>query len=202
MRSGTMRFLLGIGLVFALAVAACAQATVPEPTEPPAPTEAPTEPMATEAPTEEPMDEPTEEPTEEPTPEPTAAPDVAVSETAMGEVLVSAEGMTLYAFTQDSADQSACTGGCEDFWPPLTVEGEAVAGEGVNAGMLGTLTRADGSTQVTYNGHPLYTYSEDSAPGDVNGQGFNGTWFVVSPDGSMVQEASGGDGGDDTDDLY
>ncbi|MDX1600711.1 MAG: hypothetical protein R3191_04270 [Anaerolineales bacterium] len=198
MRSRRLRLLLSIGVVFSLAVAACAQATpTPEPTEPPAPTEAPTEPMATEVPTEEPMDEPTEEPTEEPTPEPTAAPDVAVSVTGMGEVLVNAEGMTLYAFTQDSADQSACTGGCADFWPPLTVEGEAVAGEGVNADMLATLTRADGSTQVTYNGHPLYTYSEDSAPGDVNGQGVNGAWYVVSPDGTLITGSVSNDGGYD-----
>lgn len=200
MRSSSLRFLIGLGVVLALAVSACAQATPtppPEPTEPPAPTEAPTEPMATEAPTE----APAEEPTEEPTPEPTAEPDVAVSETAMGMVLVNAEGMTLYAFTQDSADQSACTGGCADFWPPLTVEDSPVAGEGVNADMLGTLTRADGSTQVSYDGHPLYTYSEDAAPGDVNGQGFNGAWYVVGPDGQLIQQTSGGDG-DDVDDLY
>lgn len=122
-----------------------------------------------------------------------AEPDLAVADSDLGHILVNAEGLTLYAFTQDSADQSACTGGCPDIWPPLTVEEQPVAGEGVNSDLLGTLTRGDGSAQVTYDGHPLYTYSEDTGPGDTNGQGFGGSWYVVSPDGELIRQASAGE---------
>ena len=111
---------------------------------------------------------------------------VAVAETSLGEVLVDGEGMTLYLFTNDSGGASSCSGGCAETWPPLTVDGEPAGGEGVDAAKLGTIDRDDGSTQVTYNGHPLYLYQADSAPGDVNGQGVGGVWYAVTPDGEQA----------------
>lgn len=199
MRNKSTQVVLGLGVVMALLISACGGAA---PTVAPPEAEAPTE-APTTAPTEAPADtqEPTSPPpTDAPADEPAAEADVAVAQTGMGTVLVNAEGLTLYAFTQDSADASACSGGCADFWPPLTIEGEPVAGEGVDGSLLSTLTRADGSLQLTYNGLPLYTYSEDAAPGDTNGQGVNGAWFVVNPAGEMVQEAQSSGSGDGSDD--
>lgn len=205
MRKKSAQVVLGLGVVLALFISACGgAATTAAPAEGEAPTEAPTA-VPTEAPadTQAPTSPP---PTEAPAEEPAAEAHVAVAQTGMGKVLVNSEGLTLYAFTQDSANSSACTGGCADFWPPLTIEGEPVAGEGVEASLLDTLTRADGSVQLTYNGLPLYTYSEDAGPGDTNGQGVNGAWFVVSPAGEMVQDSqSSGDGdgsGDDGEPDY
>lgn len=205
MRNKSAQVVLGLGVVLALLISACGgAATTAGPAEGEAPTEAPTA-VPTEAPTD--TQAPTSPPpTEAPAEEPAAEAHLAVAQTGMGKVLVNSEGLTLYAFTQDSADSSACSGGCADFWPPLTIEGEPVAGEGVEASLLGTLTRADGSVQLTYNGLPLYTFSEDAAPGDTNGQGVNGAWFVVSPAGEMVQDSqSSGDGdgsGDDGEPDY
>lgn len=103
-----------------------------------------------------------------------------------GSFLVGANGLTLYLLMRDSAGTSTCTGGCASAWPPLTVTGQPAAGTGVNASLLGTITRTDGSIQVTYNGHPLYYYMGDSAPGDENGQGSGGVWFVVSASGDAI----------------
>lgn len=111
---------------------------------------------------------------------------VQVAQTALGSVLADADGHTLYLLEQDTADASACTGGCEGVWPPLTVPDMAVGGEGVDDSKLATTMRADGSTQVTYGGHRLYRYSGDSAPGETNGHGIAGVWFAVSPDGGKV----------------
>ena len=127
-------------------------------------------------------DEPTT--TAAPDAEPAGDATVAVAETDLGEVLVNAEGMTLYLFTQDTADASACTGSCVGAWPPLT--GEPVAGDGVDQSLLGTAPRTDGDPLVTYNGHRLYTYSGDSAPGDTTGQGVGDVWFAVTPAGEAV----------------
>jgi predicted lipoprotein with Yx(FWY)xxD motif len=95
--------------------------------------------------------------------------------------------MTLYLLATDPSGTSTCSGGCANNWPPLTVTGGAAAGAGVDSSLLGTTTRADGSTQVTYNGHPLYYFRGDSAPGDQNGQGSGGVWFVVSAAGEAVK---------------
>lgn len=115
--------------------------------------------------------------------------DVQVGSTALGEVLVDADGMTLYLFTNDSDGQSACYDDCAAAWPPLTVDGEPVAGDGVDAGLLGTTERDDGSLQVTYDNSPLYTWASDSDPGDVTGQGVNDVWFVLNPDGEAIMDS-------------
>jgi predicted lipoprotein with Yx(FWY)xxD motif len=98
-------------------------------------------------------------------------------------VLADANGRTLYWFAPDTAARSACYGSCAAYWPP--VKGPATAGPGVT-GTLSVLTRSDGSVQAAYNGHPLYTYVGDSAPGQANGNGLNlngGLWHEVPASG-------------------
>jgi predicted lipoprotein with Yx(FWY)xxD motif len=95
-------------------------------------------------------------------------------------VVTNAKGLTLYWFVPDTATTSKCNGSCATFWPP--VKGPAIAGAGVT-GKLATITRADGSVQATYNGHPLYTYVGDHAPGQATGDGLNvngGVWHEVT----------------------
>jgi predicted lipoprotein with Yx(FWY)xxD motif len=114
---------------------------------------------------------------------------IAVKSTSLGKVLVDGKGMTLYLFEKDTGTTSTCTGTCAQFWPPVTTKGAAKAGSGITASKLGTTMRSDGTTQVTYNGHPVYYYGGDQKPGDVNGQGqntFGGLWYVMSPAGSAV----------------
>lgn len=113
---------------------------------------------------------------------------LALAETHWGSVLVDAEGFALYAFTQDSPGQSSCTGGCAEFWPPAVVEGQPTAGEGLEADFLSTLVRPDGSSQLTYNGRPLYRYQADDGPGITQGQAVNGSWYLVDRDGELVRE--------------
>ena len=120
---------------------------------------------------------------------------VAVAESDLGEILVDAEGLTAYVFFSDEGGESTCYDDCEAAWPPITVDGEPVAGDGVDDSLLGTTERTDGTTQVTYDGQPLYLYSADSAPGDTSGQGVNEVWFVVGPDGAAIEDTAAMDSG-------
>jgi predicted lipoprotein with Yx(FWY)xxD motif len=122
-----------------------------------------------------------------PTPTTQATGTITVASSSLGNIVVDAEGRTLYLFMQDTGGTSTCTGGCASTWPPLVVTGAPQAGAGVTASLLGTTQRSDGSTQVTYNGHPLYHYALDASPGDTKGQGIGGNWFVVSPSGEAIQ---------------
>ena len=115
---------------------------------------------------------------------------VATAQTALGEVLVSGEGMTLYLFEVDQGTESSCYDECAQTWPPLLTDGEPQAQGTANPSLLSTTTREDGSIQLTYGGHPLYLYAQDSDPGDTNGQGVEGIWWVVSPGGEAVTEAA------------
>lgn len=116
------------------------------------------------------------------------APSVTLSQHAeLGNILVDSGGNTLYLFTRDEREASNCSGGCAESWPPLAAEGEPTGGDGVDAGRLGTITRGDGGTQVTYNGWPLYNFANDESPGDTNGQNRGGRWFVVSSFGGPIQ---------------
>jgi predicted lipoprotein with Yx(FWY)xxD motif len=110
---------------------------------------------------------------------------IEVASTDLGEILVDGEGNTLYLFTPDAQGDSTCYDDCEVNWPPLADGAEA--GSGLDAGLLGSTTRTDGSSQVTYNGWPLYYFAGDTAPGDTNGQGINDVWFVVSPAGEPIR---------------
>jgi predicted lipoprotein with Yx(FWY)xxD motif len=110
-------------------------------------------------------------------------------------VLTNAKGFTLYWFVPDTSTKSNCNGSCAQIWPPVT--GPATAGSGVT-GKLGTITRSDGSTQATYDGHPLYTYTADTAPGQANGNGINasgGVWHEVTASGAAASSASPSSGG-------
>jgi len=116
-------------------------------------------------------------------------PSVKLASTKLGSVLVDAKGRTLYLFEADKGPMSACSGACASVWPPLTTSGKPSAGEGVTASKLGTTKRSDGATEVTYNGHPLYTYAGDSAPGQTSGQGlddYGAEWYVLSAGGSKI----------------
>ena len=117
---------------------------------------------------------------------PTGPANLAVGQNAtLGSFLTDSNGMTLYLYTQDTANTSNCTGNCAVTWPPFLTNGTPVAGTGVTASMLGTITRADGSTQVTYNGWPLYYYNQDTAAGATNGEGVGSTWYVMTPAGTQ-----------------
>ena len=107
-----------------------------------------------------------------------------------GQHLVGPEGFSLYLYTEDEqgGESSACGESCERNWPPLVVEGEPLAGEGVDADLLGALEREDGSTQVTYNGWPLYTYARDTEPGQIRGAGLGNVFFLVSAEGESLTE--------------
>jgi len=105
-------------------------------------------------------------------------------------VLTNAQGFTLYWFAPDTSTTSKCNGACASFWPP--VKGPATAGTGVT-GTLGTITRADGATQATYDGHPLYTYKGDTAPGQDKGNNLNiegGVWHDVTASGGAAPAPS------------
>ncbi|GAA1189783.1 hypothetical protein GCM10009654_54110 [Streptomyces hebeiensis] len=113
---------------------------------------------------------------------------VSVATTTLGPVLVNGKGRTLYLFEADGKNVSTCTGTCAKTWPPFIVTEEPKTGTGgVERRLLSTLTRGDGKRQVTYNGHPLYTYSGDSKAGQTNGQGhtdFDAHWYILTPDGA------------------
>jgi predicted lipoprotein with Yx(FWY)xxD motif len=112
-----------------------------------------------------------------------------VASTALGDVVADGQGNVLYAFTPDSATSSACTGACATAWPPAVVKGSPTA-DGVDAADLTVVKRDDGSEQVAFHGHPLYTYAGDAKPGDTTGQGSGGKWYVVGTDGNLVKKAA------------
>ena len=119
-----------------------------------------------------------------------ASPTVDVHTGSLGSYLVDAQGRTLYLFEKDKGTTSMCSGGCASVWPPSTTSGRPTAGPKVDPALLGTSTRSDGKSQLTYNGHPLYRYSGDAQAGDTNGQDlteFGGGWYVVSPAGQKIE---------------
>jgi predicted lipoprotein with Yx(FWY)xxD motif len=115
-----------------------------------------------------------------------AAASVRVADTKLGRILVDGRGRTLYLYVKDQGTKSACDGKCTRVWPPATVTGTATAGPGVIAAKLTTTRRADHSRQLVYNGHPLYTLTSDVRPGQISGEGFLGTWYVISAAGNRV----------------
>jgi predicted lipoprotein with Yx(FWY)xxD motif len=131
---------------------------------------------------------------------------IGVASTGLGQILVNSQGRTLYLFQKDTGTTSTCTGACATSWPPLRATGQPAVGRGANAALLGTTPRSDGGPEVTYNGHPVYTFFQDQKPGDTNGEGvnaFGAGWFALSPTGNQVTalaprgstSSSGGAGG-------
>lgn len=117
---------------------------------------------------------------------------IGVSKVSLGQVLVDERGRSLYLFEADTATQSTCSGACAKGWPPFLTIGIPTVTGGAMASLVGTTTRTDGSTQVTYKGHPLYFFVGDSRAGDINGEGsqaFGAGWDLVSPAGKKVEKA-------------
>jgi predicted lipoprotein with Yx(FWY)xxD motif len=106
---------------------------------------------------------------------------ISVASSSLGQILVDGQGLSMYLVSS-----GVCVGSCAGIWPPVPYDDVAVIGDGIDGSLLGQTERVDGFLQATYNRHPLYLYSGDSAPGDVNGQGVNDVWFAVDATGSGV----------------
>ena len=119
-----------------------------------------------------------------------AASVVSTKTSSLGTFLVDSNGRALYLWDADHGSKSTCSGACAQAWPPLTTTATPKAGGAVKASLLGTTERADGSREVTYAGHPLYTFAGDTQAGQTTGQGSNGfgaPWWVVTPAGKALQ---------------
>ena len=109
-----------------------------------------------------------------------------------GSFLTNGSGRAVYLWAADSMNKSACSGACAGAWPPVTTTGKVTVADGAKAADLGTITRSDGTKQVTYSGHPLYYFAGDSGPGQTNGQGsdsFGAKWWLVAPAGAKITVA-------------
>ncbi|MGV9269003.1 hypothetical protein ACWDRR_30540 [Kitasatospora sp. NPDC003701] len=109
----------------------------------------------------------------------------------LGTIVTDSAGFTLYRFDADTAQPSMsnCNGSCASIWPPEPANG-SVTVKGIDSKLVGTVTRADGSKQITLNGWPAYRYAPDKQPGDTKGQGVDGTWFALTPAGDKAGTAS------------
>ncbi len=163
----------------ALLLSACGAAATPAPTAMPVATD-----TAVASDTAMPA-APTDTAAPPPTPSGPAALALGQNST-LGSFLTDAAGMTLYIYTKDSQNGgSSCYGGCAANWPPLLTNGTPTGATGVDASILGTSPRTDGTTQVTYNGWPLYYFAGDKAAGDTNGEGKASVWYVITPAGTQ-----------------
>src|SRR2546423_9315856 len=107
----------------------------------------------------------------------------------LGKIIVDAKGRTLYDFVIDKGTMSVCYGGCASLWPPYTTNAKPVAGPGPSASLIGTTKRKDGSSEVTYAGHPLYYYAPDQKRGQNTGQAlhrFGAPWYALAPNGREI----------------
>lgn len=115
---------------------------------------------------------------------------VTAAGSKLGRILVDGRGRTLYLFEKDARGRSACAGTCATYWPPLLTRSAPTAGAGAKKALLGVTRRSDGTRQVTYAGHPLYRFVQDTRRGQTNGQDlhdFGAGWYVVSPAGRKVE---------------
>jgi predicted lipoprotein with Yx(FWY)xxD motif len=114
---------------------------------------------------------------------------ITTAKSSAGTVLATSSGRAVYLWVKDTGDMSNCDGACAGAWPPVTTTATATATGGAKASDIGTITRSDGTKQVTYDGHPLYYFAGDSGPGTASGQGsdgFGAKWWLVAPTGSDV----------------
>jgi predicted lipoprotein with Yx(FWY)xxD motif len=112
---------------------------------------------------------------------------VGVADNELGTIVTDADGMSLYLFTPDEAGEPTCTGGCAEAWPPVIVDGDPVAPEGIDPALLSTVEHPDGGTQLKIGKWPVYRFGGDAAPGDATGQGSGGKWFLIGPDGKAIK---------------
>jgi predicted lipoprotein with Yx(FWY)xxD motif len=123
---------------------------------------------------------------------PTKPATVKTRSNKLGKILVDGRSRTLYLFEKDKKGKSACSGACAQNWPPLLTKGKPKAASGVKSSLLGTTKRSDGTTQVTYNKHPLYTFVVDkNKPGSTKGEGldaFGAEWYVLGTNGKKIEE--------------
>jgi predicted lipoprotein with Yx(FWY)xxD motif len=120
---------------------------------------------------------------------------VGVSKSAFGRILVDGHGHSLYVFAMDKGRTSTCYGACAANWPPLISTGNARVKAGAKRSLAGRTKRTDGRWQVTYHGHPLYTFVKDTARGQTNGEGlvaFGGEWDLLAPGGARIANHAGG----------
>jgi predicted lipoprotein with Yx(FWY)xxD motif len=123
---------------------------------------------------------------------------VDAATSGLGKILVNSRGRSLYLFQGDTGMKSACSGACAAAWPPLLASGKPSVGGGVQASLIGTSKRSNGTEQVTYNGHPLYLFTGDQSAGQTNGQGstaFGASWYVLSPAGNQITASPSSSGG-------
>lgn len=123
---------------------------------------------------------------------PAGSPDLSTAKTDLGEIIVDGSGMTVYYFTADTpgSGKSACADDCLTAWPSVHPAGAEPAVDGVTADVA-TITGTDGEPQLTVDGRPVYTFAGDTAAGATAGQGLDGAWFVVAPDGSEISTPAG-----------
>ncbi len=115
---------------------------------------------------------------------------VSTATSKLGRILADSRGRTLYLFENDKRGHSACAGACATYWPPLLTRGKPTAARAAKQALLGTTRRADGTTQVTYAGHPLYRFLQDTKPGQTTGQDlhdFGAGWYVLAPAGTKIE---------------
>jgi predicted lipoprotein with Yx(FWY)xxD motif len=115
---------------------------------------------------------------------------VSTARTGLGKVIVNGRGRTLYLFEKDRHGKSACSGACASYWPPLITHGKPMAKGGAKRSLLGTIKRSNGLRQVTYAGHPLYTFVQDTRRGQTKGEGstlFGAGWDALTPAGKKIE---------------
>jgi len=120
---------------------------------------------------------------------PSRATTVSTAQTRLGRIIVDGRGRTLYLFEKDRHGRSSCSGACASYWPPLLANGKPTATHGARQSLLGTTKRANGSRQVTYAGHPIYHFVQDTKRGQTNGEGmkaFGGSWYALTPAGKKI----------------
>jgi predicted lipoprotein with Yx(FWY)xxD motif len=119
---------------------------------------------------------------------------VSAAKSNLGKIIVNGSGRTLYLFEKDKRGKSACSGACATYWPPLITHGKPMAAGGAKQALLGTIRRSNGSRQVTYAGHPVYTYLLDTKRGQTKGEGstlFGAGWDALSPGGKKIESDGG-----------